>query len=68
MKKNVGDLVIAKEQSKKTTNTVFLTKEKYVTPNQVLARRDVKLFCKKQLMVKADIPPSPSKGAVRRVR
>ena len=47
MKKNIEDLRVMKEQSGKTTKTVCSTKEKYLKPNQVLVRRDGKLFIKK---------------------
>ena len=42
MKKNLGDLVVIKEKSGKTTTTIYLTKENYLTANQVLARIDGK--------------------------
>ena len=61
MKKNIGNLVVTKEQSRKTTKTVCSTKEKYLTTNLALARRDGKRFCKKKVMLKAGIPPSISK-------
>ena len=66
MKKNIGDLAVTKEQSGKTNKTVCSTKEKYLTTNQVLARRDGKLFCKKRLIVKAGIPPSIREETSRR--
>ena len=42
-------------------------KEKYLTTNQTLLRRDWKILSKKRVRVKAGIPPSISKKAVRRV-
>ena len=47
-------------------NCLF-NKGTYLTTNQVLARRDGKLFCNKIVMVKAGIPPSNSKETVRKV-
>ena len=68
MKKNIGDNIIGHEEySGKTTKIVCSTKEKYLTIKQVLARRDGKLFCKKRVMVRADIPPSINKEIVRKV-
>ena len=64
MKKNIEDLVVMKEYSGKTTKTVCLTKGKYLTTNQVLARRDRKRFFKKRVMVKTGIPPSLSEKTV----
>ena len=52
--------MVRKEYSRKTTKTVCLTKEKYLTTNQALVRRDGKFFCKKRVMVKPRIPPSIS--------
>ena len=46
MKKNIGDLVVTKEKSGKTTKTVRSTKEKYLTTKQALAK-DGKCFWKK---------------------
>ena len=43
------------------------TKEKCLTINQALARRDKKLFCKKRIMVKASNPPFISEETVRKV-
>ena len=67
IKKNIGDLVVTKEQLGKTTKTVYSTKEKYLMTNQALARRNWKLFCKKRVLVKAGIPPSISNETVRRL-
>ena len=61
----MGDLVIMKEQSGKTTKTAFSTKEKHLTTNQALARRDGKLLCKKGVMLKAGIPSSITEETVR---
>ena len=58
MKKNIGDLVVTIEKSGKTTKTIFSTKEKYLTTNQAMVRRDGKLLCKRSVMVKAGISPS----------
>ena len=67
IKKNIGDLVFMKEYSGKTTKTVYLTKEKYLTARQALVRRDGKRFCKQRVMVKAGIPPSITEETVHRV-
>ena len=48
MKKNIGDLVVTKEQSMKTTKTVCSTKGKYLMTNQALAKGDGKPFSKKE--------------------
>ena len=42
-------------------------KEKYLTTNPALVRRDGKLVCSKRVMVKAGIPPSISKETVNRI-
>ena len=63
IKKNIGDIVV----TRKTTKTVYSTKEKYLTINQVLARRNGKLFCKKRVMVKAGISPSIIEETVHRL-
>ena len=47
IRKNIGHLVVTKEQSGKTTKTNCLTKKNYLVANQVLAKRDGKFFCKK---------------------
>ena len=49
----------------KTTKAVYLTKEKYLTTKQLLARRDGRRFCKNK--GKAGIPVSISKKTVGRV-
>ena len=64
MKKKIGDLAVTKEQSGKTARTVCSTKEKYLTTNKMLTRRDGKLFCQKRVMVKAGIPSSISEDTV----
>ena len=43
------------------------TKEKYLTTDLALARKDGKLFCKKRIIVKAGIPPSISEETIRRL-
>ena len=58
MKNNIGDLVVTKEQSGKTTKTICLLKESYLTTNQAFARRDGGNFWVKRVMVKAGIPLS----------
>ena len=47
MRKNIGDLMVTKQKSGKTTKTICLAKENNLTTNQVLARNDGKFFCKK---------------------
>ena len=49
MKKNIGDLVVdlRKHNQGKTTKTICSAKEKYLTTNQAVTRRDGKLLCKK---------------------
>ena len=42
--KIIGNLVVTKELSGKTSKTICLTKEKYLTTNQALAKRDGKAF------------------------
>ena len=67
MKKNIGDLGVTKKYSGKTNKTVCSTKEKYLTIKQALARRNGKSFCKKRVIVKADIPSSISEETVCRL-
>ena len=67
MKKNIADLAVTKEYSGNATKTICSAKEKYLTTNQALARGDGKLFCKKRVMVKADIPPTIGEDTVRRI-
>ena len=67
MKKNIGDFLVTKELSGKTTKTVWSIKEKYLTTKQALARRDGRLFGKKRVMVKADNPPSISEETIRKL-
>ena len=46
MKKSIGDVVVTKEYSGKTSKTVCLTKQNYLMTNQALLRIDGKLFSK----------------------
>ena len=47
MRKNIGDLLVKKEYSGKSTKPICLMKENSLTTNQALARRDGKFLCKK---------------------
>ena len=66
-KKNIGDSVVTKEKSVKTTKTVCFRNEKCLTTSQALAGRDGKIFCKKRVLVKVGIPPSISDETVHRL-
>ena len=60
MKKNIGDLVVTKEQQRKTT------KEKYLTTNQCLQEEMRNFFVKKIVMVITSILPFISEETVHR--
>ena len=67
MKKNIGDLVVKKNQGR-PPKLSFRQKGNILRQNKHLfVRRDAKCLCEQTVMVKAGIPPSISKETVCRV-
>ena len=65
MKKNTGDLVVAKEKPGKTTNAVFFGKREITYDQPSACEKRCETFMQKRVMVKAVIPLSISKETAR---